>query len=269
MRLTLSVTIFPDNVRLKPIALPTEHGGWGFILEPLLLGLAVAPSWTGLLVAMGALAGFLFRQPIRIIWADFAADRDTPRTHAALVFGGIYFVSACIFLSAAIAENTAVAVPLLAALPAGVAVLFFDSMRRSRSLVPEILGPVALGSTAASVAVAGGWSMTMAVVLWGLVVARSVPAILYVRARLRLDYGEGPGLGVPIGSHVVALGGALALGVAGLVAYVVSIPYLILLVRACAGLSRLRRTSGAKVVGFTEIGWGVFTIVSLALLLRI
>ena len=32
------------SVPLKSVALPTEHGGWGFTLEPLLLGLLLSPG---------------------------------------------------------------------------------------------------------------------------------------------------------------------------------------------------------------------------------
>jgi hypothetical protein len=265
----LSVTIFPEQVRLKPIALPTEHGGWGFILEPLLLGLAVAPSWTGLIVAIGAVAAFLFRQPLRIIWSDFSSGRDTPRTQAALVIAGIYFVTACTCLSAAFAQEHMIVVPLLVALPAGATVLFLDARRQSRTLWVEILGPVALGSTGAAVALGGGLELPQAFVIWLLISARAIPAILYVRARLRLEYGEEVGRAAPIVGHVLAIAASSALAFAGLVAHVVSLVYLVLLTRAGFGLSRLRRPSSAKAVGFSEVGWGVFTIVSLALLLRL
>ncbi|MDX2007394.1 MAG: hypothetical protein SFU83_19325 [Meiothermus sp.] len=36
----------PNNTKvpLRSVALPNEHGGWGFTLEPILLGLLVAPG---------------------------------------------------------------------------------------------------------------------------------------------------------------------------------------------------------------------------------
>ena len=33
------------RVRVKTVALPNEHGGWGLLLEPVALGLLVVPSW--------------------------------------------------------------------------------------------------------------------------------------------------------------------------------------------------------------------------------
>ncbi|MCZ7661545.1 MAG: YwiC-like family protein [Thermoleophilia bacterium] len=41
-----------ERSRLRDVVVPTEHGGWGFTLEPMLLGLLVAPGW-----ASSALAG--------------------------------------------------------------------------------------------------------------------------------------------------------------------------------------------------------------------
>ena len=38
----------PGGVRLRTVALPVEHGGWGISLEPVVLGLLVAPSASGI-----------------------------------------------------------------------------------------------------------------------------------------------------------------------------------------------------------------------------
>jgi hypothetical protein len=61
------------NVRWQSIALPTEHGGWSFISEPILLGLLLTPSWGGLALAIGAFAAFLLRQPLKIVLKDVRA----------------------------------------------------------------------------------------------------------------------------------------------------------------------------------------------------
>src|SRR5689334_962019 len=45
---------------LRALALPTEHGGWGLLLEPLLLGLLIVPSAPGAAVAAAALGAFLW-----------------------------------------------------------------------------------------------------------------------------------------------------------------------------------------------------------------
>jgi hypothetical protein len=37
---------------VRLVALPAEHGGWGLLLEPIALGLAVAPSLAGTFLGM-------------------------------------------------------------------------------------------------------------------------------------------------------------------------------------------------------------------------
>src|SRR5437762_11678455 len=54
------------GVRVRTIALPVEHGGWGISLEPVLLGLRVAPSQAGAWVGVATLGAFLARHPLKV-----------------------------------------------------------------------------------------------------------------------------------------------------------------------------------------------------------
>jgi len=56
MRTSEVVTQQATNIRA--VALPAEHGGWALIIEPIALGLLVAPSITGLFIGAEALASF-------------------------------------------------------------------------------------------------------------------------------------------------------------------------------------------------------------------
>ena len=47
------------------LMLPREHGAWAFLLLPIAAGLVTAPSWGGVLVALGALGVFLARGPFQ------------------------------------------------------------------------------------------------------------------------------------------------------------------------------------------------------------
>ncbi len=49
------------TVALRPVALPTEHGGWSLTLEPVVLGLMVEPGWAGLALGTVAILGFVAR----------------------------------------------------------------------------------------------------------------------------------------------------------------------------------------------------------------
>jgi hypothetical protein len=70
-------------VRLRSLALPVEHGGWGLLGEPLVLGLAIAPSWAGAGVGLFAAFAFLARHPLKLAAADWRQRRRSPRTLAA------------------------------------------------------------------------------------------------------------------------------------------------------------------------------------------
>ena len=71
------------RVPLKRVLVPAEHGSWGFLAEPLVLGLAVAFSGAGLLLALAVVAAFLARQPLKLVWTDRRKGRRYPRTAAA------------------------------------------------------------------------------------------------------------------------------------------------------------------------------------------
>ncbi|MEZ4560177.1 MAG: YwiC-like family protein, partial [Caldilineaceae bacterium] len=82
--------------RWRSIALPTEHGGWGFLLEPLLLGRLVAPSTAGLLLLIATVAAFLLRQPLKIVLVDRRRGQQSKRTEMARRFALLYALLALV-----------------------------------------------------------------------------------------------------------------------------------------------------------------------------
>ena len=60
---------------VRSVALPSEHGGWSFLLEPIALGLAVAPSLAGLLLGVAVTGAFLTHQPLKTAVKDWRAGR--------------------------------------------------------------------------------------------------------------------------------------------------------------------------------------------------
>src|SRR5205085_11943807 len=152
------------RVRLKTVALPVEHGGWGLSLEPVVLGLLVAPCWPGLFFAVATVGAFLARHPLKIVAGDRRRGRRFPRTPVAERFALLYAVAAALGLLAAI--KTAVGVefllPLALSAPLVSVQLIYDAKGRSRELLPEVAGSIAMASVAASVALAGGWTLAAA-----------------------------------------------------------------------------------------------------------
>jgi len=248
----------PPPVRLRSVALPVEHGGWGFLAEPILLGLALAPSWAGLAIGLATLAAFLMRHPAKLYWRNRHRLDVSPRFRMARRFALLYAGLALGgFLVAAGLAGLRPLVPFLMLSPLLAVYGAFDVQNQARRLLPEIAAPMGLAASAPAIALAGGWGWTGAWVLWVLLQARSVPSILYVRARLRLERAEEVDRRPSRLAHLgaVALGGAL--WNADLAPLLTVAALVVLLARSFRGLSSSRRPAKAKEVGFSELGFGL------------
>jgi len=254
------------RVRLRAVALPVEHGGWSLTLEPVALGLLVAPSPAGFLLAAAAAGAFLARHPFKIVAADRRRGRRFPRTAVAerflLLYSGVAFASA--LAAAATADSYLFLLPLLAALPLASVQLAFDAAGRSRTLIPELLGSVGLAAVSASIALAGGWPLTASFGLWAVLAGRAAPSILYVRARLGLLHGQTPSALPAVGAHVAALAFVAQLAWAGVAPPIAAAALLLLLLRAVAGLYAAGAKGSAKQVGVREIFYGAITVAAVA-----
>jgi uncharacterized membrane protein SirB2 len=212
------------------------------------------------------LAALLAQHPLSLLLADRRRGACYPRTRYAAAFAGAYSGVAALLLVATIslADNAAWLTPLLVATPLALVQLAFDVQHQSRRLLPELAGACALGALASSVALAGGWPADLAWALWGILAARALPAVLYVRARLRLERNETPNLLPTWLSHLGALAAALILIAAGLAPWLSLVAFTILLARAALGTSRWRKPARAKAIGFRELGFGLLTVAILA-----
>ncbi len=246
--------------------MPIAHGGWGFLLEPILLGLWVVPSLAGMWLGIAALGVFLLQQPLKLALSDWYRKRRYPRSVWAERFVLIYaFIVLLAFGLAIINAQQHFWLPLLLALPLAAVQLYYDARNQGRDLIPEIFGALTLGAIASAVAMVGGWLLWPALILWFILAVRAVTSIIYVRARLRLEREQ------PIAMKPVWLVHLLGLlFVAGLV-YLKLAPWLALLAviilwgRAIFGLSAFRHPARARNVGVQEIGYGFLTVLLTAL----
>lgn len=254
------------RVRVRTVALPTEHGGWGLALEPVVLGLLVAPSAPGLFIAVATMGAFLARHPFKIVSGDRRRGRRFPRTAVAERFTLLYAAVAVAGLLAASASAVShqFFLPLLLAAPFAAVQLKFDATGRSRALAPELAGSLGLAAVSASIAQADGWSLPAAAGLWAVLAARVVPTILYVRARLSLKRGETPGRSPVITAHVCALTAVAALAFTRLLPILAVAALSVLLLRAVIGLSVNPQLASAKQIGIRELGYGVMTVLAVA-----
>jgi hypothetical protein len=72
------------RVGWRAVAMPSEHGGWGLTLEPVLLGLVVAWSGAGVALGVAAFAAFLVRTPLKLVAVDLRRGRWLDRSRLAL-----------------------------------------------------------------------------------------------------------------------------------------------------------------------------------------
>lgn len=261
----IAVTVGP-KVRLRTVALPVEHGGWGLLFEPIALGLLLAPSWAGLFLSLAATGAFLSRHPLRLVIADQKRGRRFPRTAMAERFVMLY--GAVAGLSLILALETAVSfdflLPVLIALPFALVQIGYDAAARGRSLIPELAGSVAMAATAAAVALAAGWPRPAALALWVVLGARVIPAIMYVRARLAVLHGQRPARLMTVLLHLIALAAVSVLVWQGSLPRLAAFALLILFARAGYGMAGLDSAASAKAIGFREIGFGVMTVAAVA-----
>src|SRR5690348_13588654 len=72
MMLTMEQVRWREGIKL---ALPKEHGSWFLALEPVALGLLVAPTGAGVALAVAAVAGFFLRRPLKIVLREPDCER--------------------------------------------------------------------------------------------------------------------------------------------------------------------------------------------------
>lgn len=250
----------------RRIALPTEHGSWGILSEPIVASLAVAPSPGGFFIALGVAGIFLLRQPLRVLGTGLLNKGGAPDRLTAGYFSAAFgLIAIGGFTGAAVLAAPADLLPLAALVPLGIYQLINDVSRKSRELVPELVGAAALSASAPAIALVAGWPLENAAALWILFVARSVPSFVYVRQRLRLEKGKVFLKAPPAVLHGLALGVCGALAYAGLTPYLPIAVFAFLLWRSLAGLSGSRKKLKAIQLGIRETIYGGVLVLSVVL----
>ncbi|MBN2469870.1 MAG: YwiC-like family protein [Anaerolineae bacterium] len=247
---------------LRSIALPSEHGGWGFLLEPLFLGLLLAPTWAGLLIAASTISIFLLRHPLRLTITDWKRGRRFHRTRLAERFViGYGLLAGGSFALAIALVGPHILRPLVVAIPFALIMIGFDARGQSRHWLPEIAGPIALSTSAPMIALAGGWALMPALGLILLLAARAIPAILYVRSRLRLAKKQPAHTWIPRAAHIISLITGAGFAITETWPALTVVALAILLLRAVVGLRPDRQTIPPKIIGFQELAYGAMMVI--------
>jgi hypothetical protein len=258
------------TVTIRSVALPNEHGGWGFLIEPLIMGLALAPTPAGGALALSALGAFLMRHPLKLALSDRARGARYPRTRVAERFAlGYGAIAGAGWAGALWAASAPFWMPLGAALVLAALQFAYDVRLRGRQLVPEIAGVLATSALAPTLCAAAGWSARAWLALWALLAVRGITATLYVRARLRLERGERSGIAAARVAQLVGVHGVILLVATRAVPWLALVAFVPLTLRAALGLSRFRRPARAQRIGLTELIYGGIFVVIVTLAYRL
>ena len=247
--------------RWRELVLPREHGSWSFALEPLALGLLVAPSAAGADLAVAVVATFLARRPLRTALGEVKAEHRAAAVEPLVVLGAVALV---FFLSAIALGGVAWAAWLAPSALGGTVFLGFDLRHDGRAEMAEVAGVAAFAFVPAAVAALAGWGNAESLALALIACGRSVPTMLCVRAAVR---GTKTGVrrnGPALVATFLALAVATVLVRAGLAPQAAAVGLAILAVRAVVLLLWPRPALRARTLGMAEAGLGAFFVFSVA-----
>jgi hypothetical protein len=253
---------------LRSVAFPTEHGGWGFTFEPILLGLLVAPTATGWELGVAATAIFLARRPVKLVGTDLVRRRWLGRSRAALAVAAVYgLVAVAGVVGAFVTHRGPFWWPPIAAIPLAAVSLRADVHSRNRGLIPQSSGAIAMGSTVAAIAMGAGWDWVPSFGLWGVLAARDLAAIVLARGMVRRFKAKVVPERPILATQMVAIAATAAIAAAG------AAPWLSVLAMALLGVAAVvslgRPPVPAPAVGWTQIGIGLVVVLLTALGVRL
>jgi hypothetical protein len=248
----------------RSVAVPTEHGGWGLTLEPVLLGMLVAPSAAGLALGGAAFLAFVARVPLKIVLVDRYRHRRLERTRIAARLAAAELTLLAVLVTVAVVlAGAAWMIPLAPAAVLFGIELWFDRRSRSRRLLPELCGAVGIAAVASAIVVADNGSALLAIGLWLILAARAVASVAFAHTQVhRLRDGAWS----TRTSDLAQLGGLVIALIAALVEPLVGWGALcvVAVVAVQFGWSRGPARS-AKVVGLWQMVFGLAVVAMTAL----
>lgn len=248
----------------RRLLLPTEHGSWAFVLEPVCLGLLVAYSPGTIWLSLAVLFSFLARKPAK---PALGGDNSTSahRQQARVLLSVLVVLSLTALGFATAASSPAILLPLVLAVP-GIGIFARQELSgQTRSLLAELVGTGICSLPLISMALAAGWPWASALSLGLVNLGRSSPTLLFVRTALRSTRGE-TGL-----KQIAVVAQFLVPGMLALLAITNQMPWPIVAInsvlslRALASLSGIVPVVSAKLTGILEVFWGIAYVISVAI----
>lgn len=244
--------------KFRKIALPEEHGSWGFALEPLVLSLLIAYSFSGALVALSAFFLFLAYQPFKIITNP--KTNKTLKSNAVKVMTVYAVISISLFIAAF--EETTVKnyFPFAAAFVLMFIYLFSDILGKGRTLLTGILAPGGFALISVTILLIDGYDFLTAAGFYVLLLYRIIPTVVFIHERLKISKGIKPNT---IRVAVIGIVGIIAVGV---LVYAKALPpysmiaVFILFIRSLIGLTPKMGNISVVKVGILEFIYGALFV---------
>jgi hypothetical protein len=249
----------------RDCVVPKEHGSWSLVFEPVTLALLVAPSVAGGFLALALAAAFLARRPFRIARVEQRAERRRVATQALAVLLALAATAA----GAAFVWGGAGWVGwLLPMAAAGAVFVVYDAQGQGREEAAEVTGAAAYALAPAAFAALAGWAPAVCAALALVMVGRSVPAVLTVRAFLRAAKNGVRHDGPAVTAACLALLAAGGLVYAGWAPVFALGAMLVFALRTAVLLILVRPVMRARTLGMIEATLGLLFVGGLALAWR-
>ncbi len=249
------------NNKIRNIALPEEHGSWGFVLEPLILSLIVGWSKPGLFLALASFLLFLAHQPIRIILNK--KKNLLLRKKAGGIFF-LYLALAGLFLGIVYqSADHYLLYPFLLALLLMGGFLLFELSGKARVITSEIIATVSIGFIAVAIVLLSGWSEVKAWAYFFLLLNRAVPTVLFIHERINVVRKQKVNKRIPITVAVIGIAVALYLSIQNLIPKLALLGIVVLIARIIAGFTKPMLKLTLKQAGILEFIYGIlFVLIS-------
>lgn len=169
--------------KLAKQLLPSEHGSWAFVLEPMLIGWLAFRGGAEDALLVAGFFGFLAYRPGKLAFADLSKHKTYPRTRPALAMAGGLTAALLVCVAFSFPCWTAEWPYLAATAWVGAAFLLFDRQAKPRSLSRELAGACLMTPLLAGALAGKSWPWALGLLAY--LVIRVLATVLSVRAVFR------------------------------------------------------------------------------------
>lgn len=246
---------------LNKVAIPKEHGSWGFVIEPLLLSLIVAYTLEGLLLALATFFLFLSNQPIKIVINKLASKKNRAMGRIVLA---VYLIVAIALSSYPLLNlSFKLLLPFYAALLIMLIYLFAVLSKLSRNLLVEFLPILAMTLVAITIVTIDNSFNFNPIIFGFLLLSRAVPTVIYINAKVKESRGLKFSVLPTHLSHLVFLLFIIWASLVNLLPTLSILAALLLSIRSVIGFSKFNFTKTIKQIGVVEFIYGsLFVIIN-------